>query len=281
MMRRNTNLPPRIHTIYLYLYIYIYTNNTLNKKHRIKTTTKLLRAADLLKIPIYITTQNRARLGNTVAELHPFLFSSTSSSTNNNPSTNNTNNNEKELLLPKPLVKEDIDKTRFSMYIPPISTVHFPPSLPLQTTTSSSPSSPSPSQSQPQSQPQPQPDKSHDKNPTETKTLPKKQAQIALVGIESHICVTQTALDLLAAGHKVYVLADGVSSSNPEEVSVALARLRQAGAVVTTSESWIYECMGDAAVPEFRAMVKLVKETVADTKVSLQALLGGSPHSKI
>jgi hypothetical protein len=88
-------------------------------------------------------------------------------------------------------------------------------------------------------------------------------------------------LDLLRAGHKVYVLADGVSSSNAEEVSLALARLRQAGAVVTTSESWIYECMGDAAIPEFRGMVKLVKETMADTKVSLQALLGGPPHSKI
>jgi thiamine-phosphate diphosphorylase/hydroxyethylthiazole kinase len=66
-------------------------------------------------------------------------------------------------------------------------------------------------------------------------------AQIALVGIEAHICVTQTALDLLAAGHGVYVLADGVSSSNREEVGVALARLRQAGAVVTTSEGWVYE----------------------------------------
>ena len=99
-------------------------------------------------------------------------------------------------------------------------------------------------------------------------------AEVVIVGLESHICVTQTALDLLAAGHGVYVLADGVSSSNREEVGVALARLRQAGAVVTTSESWIYECMGDAGIPEFKGMVGVVKETMRDTKAALQGLLG-------
>lgn len=50
--------------------------------------------------------------------------------------------------------------------------------------------------------------------------------QIAIVGIESHICVTQTALDLLSEGHRVYVLTDGVSSCNGGERGVALNRLR-------------------------------------------------------
>lgn len=72
-----------------------------------------------------------------------------------------------------------------------------------------------------------------------------------IVGIESHICVTQTTLDLLEAGHKVYVIADGVSSCNKEEVPIALARLRREGAVVTTSESFIYECVGDAGTAEY------------------------------
>lgn len=74
--------------------------------------------------------------------------------------------------------------------------------------------------------------------------------EVAIVGIESHICVTQTSLDLLAAGHKVYVLSDGVSSCNKQEVPIALRRLSREGAVVTTSESFLYELMGDAGVNE-------------------------------
>lgn len=93
-----------------------------------------------------------------------------------------------------------------------------------------------------------------------------------IVGIESHICVTQTTLDLLAQGHKVYVLADGVSSCNKEEVPIALARLRAEGAIVTTSESWIYECMGDAGIPEFRDIAKLVRESKEETSKSLEML---------
>lgn len=74
--------------------------------------------------------------------------------------------------------------------------------------------------------------------------------QVAIVGIETHICVTQTALDLLADGHKVYVLADGVSSCHEGERGIALDRLRQEGATITTSESFLYECMGDASTEE-------------------------------
>jgi hypothetical protein len=47
------------------------------------------------------------------------------------------------------------------------------------------------------------------------------------------------------------VIADGVSSCNKEEVPIALARLRHEGAVVTTSESFLYECVGDAGTPEY------------------------------
>lgn len=103
-------------------------------------------------------------------------------------------------------------------------------------------------------------------------STPPQPRAIAIVGIETHICVTQTTLDLLAAGHTVYVLADGVSSCNSGEIGVALARLRAAGAVVTTSESWLYEVMGDAAISEFRSIAGLVKETTAATKDSVQTL---------
>ena len=92
-------------------------------------------------------------------------------------------------------------------------------------------------------------------------------SQVALVGIEAHICITQTAIDLRNAGHKVYVLADGVSSCNHGEYLIALDRLRsEEGVTVTTSESWMYECVGDAAHPVFKSMMGVVKESMADTK---------------
>lgn len=96
---------------------------------------------------------------------------------------------------------------------------------------------------------------------------------VAIVGIESHICVTQTTLDLLANGHKVYVIADGVSSCNKGEIAIALARLRSEGATITTSESFMYEVMGDASIPEFRSMAGLVKESSAGTKEVVGTLL--------
>ena len=84
--------------------------------------------------------------------------------------------------------------------------------------------------------------------------------QVAIVGIETHICVTQTALDLLSEGHRVYVIMDGVSSCHEGERAVALDRLRQEGAIVTTSESFLYECMGDASIPEYvSSLVVIVK----------------------
>ena len=80
----------------------------------------------------------------------------------------------------------------------------------------------------------------------ERKLDDKEKLDCIVVGIETHICVLQTSLDLLARGHRVYVVQDAVSSCNAEERPVALARLRQEGVRVTTSESLIYEILGDA-----------------------------------
>ena len=101
---------------------------------------------------------------------------------------------------------------------------------------------------------------------------PVERVDVLLVGIEAHICVTQTALDLLARGHGVYVIADGISSCNREEVPVALRRLAAAGAVVTSSESVLYEIMRDAVIPEFKQIAGLVRESKDQTKAALQAL---------
>ncbi|KAJ3496139.1 hypothetical protein NLG97_g2877 [Lecanicillium saksenae] len=99
------------------------------------------------------------------------------------------------------------------------------------------------------------------------------KSQVALVGIESHICITQTALDLRDAGHTVYIIADGVSSCNRQEVVVALDRLRaEQGINVTSSESWMYECLGDASHPAFKPLITIVKGAGENTKRVLDSL---------
>ncbi|KZP00065.1 Isochorismatase hydrolase [Calocera viscosa TUFC12733] len=83
---------------------------------------------------------------------------------------------------------------------------------------------------------------------------------VVLFGIESHICVLQTALDLLRSSYSVHVLADGISSVNKGERQIAISTMRQAGARVTTSESVLYQLMEDATDPRFKMFVTLIKE---------------------
>lgn len=83
--------------------------------------------------------------------------------------------------------------------------------------------------------------------------------QVLLAGIESHVCVCQTGLDLLAAGRQTFVVADAVSSRTPENHRFGLDRLRMAGAVVVSTEMALFECLGTAAAPEFKAVQGLVK----------------------
>lgn len=173
------------------------------------TANKLIRAASLLDMPIVATTQQRAKLGETCAELgldstHP--------------------------------TAAHIDKSAFSMWVPGV---------------------------------------------VEAVEAREGGADVLLVGIETHICVLQTSLDLLAHGHRVWIVQDGVSSCNPEERAVALERLRQEGARVTTSESVIYECLGDAGDKAFRGIAALVKETKESTREGLRKLCGGGAASKI
>ena len=81
---------------------------------------------------------------------------------------------------------------------------------------------------------------------------------LILAGIESHICVTQTALTALD-NYKVHVVTDAVSSRDPHNRFVALDRLAHCGAVLTTTEMVMYEIMRRADIPEFKAVLKLVK----------------------
>jgi nicotinamidase-related amidase len=83
---------------------------------------------------------------------------------------------------------------------------------------------------------------------------------IVLVGIETHVCVAQTALDLLAAGTKVQIPADAVGSRDPWQREVALERLARAGATITTVEAVLFELLGAAGTDEFKAIQNLIKD---------------------
>jgi nicotinamidase-related amidase len=88
-------------------------------------------------------------------------------------------------------------------------------------------------------------------------SLGKRQA--ILVGIETHVCVYQTAADLLEAGVEVFVAADAVSSRVPENRDLALQAMRAAGARVLPAESILFALLRDAADPRFRELLKLIK----------------------
>lgn len=80
---------------------------------------------------------------------------------------------------------------------------------------------------------------------------------VVLAGIEAHICVLQTALDLLELGKTVYWVADCVSSRNPFDAQIAFERAVQAGVVPTTAESLLFELTGAAGSPQFKQISKL------------------------
>lgn len=83
--------------------------------------------------------------------------------------------------------------------------------------------------------------------------------QVILIGIESHICVYQTAVDLLESGYAVVVAADAVSSRIPENRALALEAMRSAGATILPTESILFGLLRDAADPKFKALLKLIK----------------------
>ncbi len=82
--------------------------------------------------------------------------------------------------------------------------------------------------------------------------------QIVLCGLETHVCVAQTALDLLAEGYAVFLAVDAISSRHAIDRDVALRRLVAAGAVPTTSEAVLFEWCRSASHPQFQAVRKLV-----------------------
>eukprot|EP01063_Lacrimia_lanifica_P019814 TRINITY_DN27226_c0_g1_i1.p1 TRINITY_DN27226_c0_g1~~TRINITY_DN27226_c0_g1_i1.p1 ORF type:complete len:209 (+),score=85.42 TRINITY_DN27226_c0_g1_i1:63-689(+) len=88
---------------------------------------------------------------------------------------------------------------------------------------------------------------------------PTERKDVVLFGIEGHVCVQQTSLDLLDRGYNVHCVADGISSSRAYDRNVALTRMAQAGAFTTTSESLLFELLRDKNHAQFKAISAIVK----------------------
>ncbi len=84
--------------------------------------------------------------------------------------------------------------------------------------------------------------------------------KIVLAGIEAHVCVLHTALDLLALGFRVYIAADAVASRYAIDREFALRRMEQAGAVLTTTETCAFEWIGGSGHAKFKGISALVQE---------------------
>jgi len=88
--------------------------------------------------------------------------------------------------------------------------------------------------------------------------LPERDT-VLLVGMEAHVCVYQTALDLMAHEYAVHLAADAVCSRRPRDEQIALDGLRGLGVTVTTVESAIFQLLEQAGTAEFKEILKLVK----------------------
>ena len=83
--------------------------------------------------------------------------------------------------------------------------------------------------------------------------------QIILAGLEAHVCVLQTALELLHNGYQVYVVEDAICSRKAEHKFYALQRMQQQGITITNYESVLFEWLRDASHPDFRSISGLLR----------------------
>jgi nicotinamidase-related amidase len=100
---------------------------------------------------------------------------------------------------------------------------------------------------------------------------------VLLCGVEAHVCVLQTALELLAQPHvevEVVVVVDAVSSRRLSDRDVALHRLQEAGATLTSAEAAIFSLLGSASHSSFRQVSKLVQEPRVEAQLPGGGLLG-------
>lgn len=89
--------------------------------------------------------------------------------------------------------------------------------------------------------------------------LPPRTSEIVVAGAEAHVCVLQTALALVAARHRVLVVADAVGSRKAADKAVALDRLQRHGVEVVTTEMVLFEWLRDSMHPRFREVLRLIR----------------------
>jgi len=89
--------------------------------------------------------------------------------------------------------------------------------------------------------------------------LSSSRQQWVLMGLEAHVCILQTAKDLLAANQQVVVLNDAITSRSIYDFSTAIAELRDMGARISSAETVLFELLGDSKSPEFKSISQLLK----------------------
>lgn len=90
--------------------------------------------------------------------------------------------------------------------------------------------------------------------------LPASVTCMLIVGVETHICIYQTAMGALERGITPYIVSDAVSSRSPENHKAGLARMQAEGCVVGPAEMFIYEMLGKAGSPEFKQILPFIVE---------------------
>lgn len=105
--------------------------------------------------------------------------------------------------------------------------------------------------------------------PVEARLREIGRPNIIVVGMETHICILQTTLDLLNRGNAVFLVTDAISNGEPDQIGPAFERMSRAGAILTGAVSAAYELMADAEHPAFKKCLNLVKSIRADAKPSI------------
>lgn len=94
-----------------------------------------------------------------------------------------------------------------------------------------------------------------------------ERQQVVIAGIETHVCVLQTALDMASSGLDVFVVVDAVSSRYEMDHKYGLKRMKQAGITLVTSEMVFFEWVGQAGTPEFKALSQSYLQRASSTPI--------------